>query len=392
MEPRLPHRQSSDPASPPVSAAAARADAKLRIARGTHPEIVLPRPNPRDAMWRDPWVTRLGRRALTYTGTVVLTGIYTALLPLLLTYSLVADVVQRKPMLRSRFHLTIVSVLWWHVIGLICLALFLLAWPIYGRDPENWWQWNRKLEGWWGSWVIGIPELLYGMNMEVTGDENLRPGPVLILARHTSVIDTMLPLRVLEYWHKMIARIVKKQVLLFDPCVDGISHRIPRTFVKREKKAKQTDLEHIRKLTLCMGEDDGLWMFPEGTRFSPKKREQILDKLRERHPEAAERAESLRYTLPPRPAGTLELLQVCDGMDVVFCAHTGMEGANALENFIGGSLYRRTIKIEFWRVPASDIPAGDEQRLIWLHSWWERIDRWVEAHQDPDITEMLANE
>lgn len=392
MEPRLPQQQ---PAESPAPAAPAT-DADVRdaqiLARGTHPEITLPRPDPRAALWRDPWLTRLGRRAVTYTGLILITAIYTALMPVLLAYSLVTDIAQRKPLLRVRFHLTIGAILWWHMIGLVLLAIWLLGLPLCAGNPRRWWRWNRALEGWWGNLVIRIPERLYGMTMEIEGDESLSPGPVLVLSRHTSIVDTMIPLRVLEHGHKMLARIVMKRVLLFDPCVDGISHRIPRTFVTRDRREKQSDLEHIRRLTLGMQEDDGLWMFPEGTRFSPKKREQILEKLREKHPEAAERAERLRYTLPPRPAGTLELLDVCAGMDVVFCAHTGMEGANALENFIGGSLHRRAIKIEFWRVPAGDIPAGAQERIAWLHEWWERIDRWVQEHQDPDITELLANE
>ncbi|MEM9491267.1 MAG: 1-acyl-sn-glycerol-3-phosphate acyltransferase, partial [Myxococcota bacterium] len=178
-----------------------------------------------------------------------------------------------------------------------------------------------------------------------------------------------------------VARIVKKHQLLWDPCVDGISHRLPRTFVKRGSGDPEREFERLRTLAQGMGERDGLWIYPEGTRFTPDKQRRVLARLRDRHPEAAQRAARLTCTLPPRPGGTLALLDHCPGMDVVFCAHTGLEGANRLENLIRGSLLDQTVKVQFWRVPAAEIPAGDEERMAWMHEWWERIDRWVVANQ-----------
>jgi len=142
-----------------------------------------------------------------------------------------------------------------------------------------------------------------------------------------------------------------------------------------------------------MGERDGLWIFPEGTRFSPKKRSHVITRLREKGEEAAaKRAEELHYVLPPRPGGSLALLDSCRGMDVVFCAHTGMEGANKLKNFINGSLLRRKVKVELWRVPTDDVPEDPADQTEWLHGWWKRMDSWVAENQERDLTELLHSE
>jgi len=285
------------------------------------------------------------------------------------------------------------SILMWHVVGLVCLFVYwigCLRW--LGFKPNKWMQWNAALEGWWGDRIIWLAEFWFNAHFDVEGAELLAPGPVVVFSRYSSVIDTMMPLRFIEHYNGMIARIVKKRALLWDPCIDSVSRRMPRTFVRRGSGDPEREREMIRALTAGMTEREGLWMFPEGTRFTPSKRQHILTKLRQQHPQAAKRAAQLRYTLPPRPAGAIAVLDCCAEMDVVFCAHTGLEGANRLENFINGSLYKRTIKVKFWRIAAADIPTDTVGRIEWIHRQWLKVDKWVEENQDPDLTALLARE
>lgn len=367
--------------------------AASRVARGTDPGRQPPpwQLEPGDGAWRESFLEKWPRRLITIPGLWLLTALYVVLLPALLLYAIPRDLLARRPLLLCRFHLTMCGCLLWHNVGLATMLLWWiggLRW--LGLKPKRWVHWNRLIEGWWGSWIIAIPELFYRMRVEVEGDELIAPGPVLIFARHASVIDTMLPLRILEHWHKMIARIVKKRELLWDPCVDGISQRMPRTFVRRGSANPEREIELLRRLTGGMSADDGLWIYPEGTRFTHAKRAQILARLEERNPAAARRAAELTHTLPPRPAGALALLEHCRDMDVVFCAHTGLEAANRLEDLVNGSLYRRRVAVKLWRVPAAAIPAGEEARLAWLHEQWKRVDRWVAENQDPEIASLLA--
>ncbi len=395
MAERAQQTESTRTQTPPPIAGARGAH---RFARGTIPPAV-PAAQPwrhesaGDGRWRESWPVKLSRRALTVPATLLIASVYIALLPVTCTYGLIADTIRRRPQLIARFHLMMAAILGLHVIGLIALfAIWLGSGRFLGVNHAAFQRWSFGLERWWGNAIIRSGEVLYDFQIIVLGDDCLEPGPVLVFARHTSIIDTMLPLRLIENWHGMVARIVKKHVLLWDPCVDGISQRMPRTFVRRGSNDHEAQLDNVRKLSGGMGENDALWMYPEGTRFTANKRQRILDRLAEKDPEAFARAEQLEYTLPPRPGGTLALLEQCDGMDVVFCAHTGMELANRLDNFLAGSLYKRRARVEFWRVPAAEIPKGREQRILWMHEQWRKVDRWVAQRQDADITEALKHQ
>lgn len=385
----------TNPQLPTESAARRRAPAR-RFPRGTHPGMDEPGPwtlEPGDGSWQEPLLSIWSRRLLTIPGLWILTALTTALLAPALAFAIPYDLVRRRPMLLTRFILCMWATIAWHNVGLAAMFLWWIAGLRWlGLEPRRWVQWNRMIEGWWGNLIIGIPELCYGMRVEVEGDELLLPGPVLIFSRHASVIDTMLPLRILERWHRMVARIVKKRELLMDPCVDGISQRMPRTFVRRGSSNPERETALLGRLTGGMDADDGLWIYPEGTRFTRAKRDQILSRLETKDPEAAARAAELTHTLPPRPAGTAALLKHCRGMDVVFCAHTGLEAANRLENLLNGSLYKRRVVVKFWRVPAAQVPVDPGEQIRWMHRQWKRVDRWVAEHQDPDITALVARE
>ncbi len=69
-------------------------------------------------------------------------------------------------------------------------------------------------------------------------------------------------------------------------------------------------------------------------------------------------------------------------IDILFCAHTGLEGSQKLSSFIAGSLLDHSIKMKLWRVPAGQIPREPEARLAWLNEWWERIDQWIEDNRE----------
>ena len=39
----------------------------------------------------------------------------------------------------------------------------------------------------------------------------------------------------------------------------------------------------------------------------------------------------------------------------------------------------RTLHTRLWLVPASEVPAGDDERVSWLYDWWKRIDDWIDG-------------
>lgn len=336
-----------------------------------------------DGMWQpEPFHVRWGRRAITIPGVFLATALYLAALPILLLHAAISDAVHRRPLLLCRFHLTFWAIFLWHCIGVSTLAVWWVVGKGLRMPVDRWRHFHRALESWWGYKILGIASVTYRTRYVAEGLDQVTPGPVLVLSRHASTLDTVLPLRMLGRGPVgLILRIVKKRELLWDPCVDLMCHRLPRTLVRRGSGNPGEEIERLVRLTDGMDHDDAVVIFPEGTRFTPAKQAEILAKLAIKDPPAAARAARLKNLLPPRPAGTFALLDARPDMDVVFMAHTGLEDANRLDDLVGGSLLDATVKARFWRVPRAEVPDEPEARLAWLQSWWERVDGWVEDNR-----------
>ena len=65
------------------------------------------------------------------------------------------------------------------------------------------------------------------------------------------------------------------------------------------------------------------------------------------------------------------------GVDVVFCAHSGLEGAGSPRDLLAGALVGSTVRVRFWRVPYAEIPVTYEARIEWLYGQWQRVDEWI---------------
>ena len=89
-------------------------------------------------------------------------------------------------------------------------------------------------------------------------------------------------------------------------------------------------------------------------------------------------ASGYQAVLPPRPAGTLAMLDarpldVVD-TDLVYGGRTA-----PIRDIWSGGLVGSTVQIRFWRIPSSDIPADDAGRRLWLFTTWSDVDAWVSA-------------
>ena len=171
-----------------------------------------------------------------------------------------------------------------------------------------------------------------------------------------------------------------KRELLWDPCLDIVGQRLPNAFVRRGQSGSAAEIERVRELARDLGPRDGVMLFPEGTRFTPRKRQQVLARLAESaEPKHVERGRALQHVLPPRLGGVLALLEEAPGVDVAFCVHTGFERLRTLNDLWSGELVGRTIEVEFWRIPAAQIPRERAARVDWLFDQWSRIDDWLET-------------
>ena len=327
---------------------------------------------------------RLVRRAVSVP--LVLGAFWVVLfaLPLLLPFLAVVDLLRGSRLAMTRTALFLVYFLGCETVGI--LVSFVL-WCRYGlaggRDGPGWLAAHYRLQSWWAGALLRGASRIFGLRIEVEGAEQVPAdsGPFLLFLRHVSFGDTVLAAVYLSerYGHRL--RYVLKRELLWDPCLDIVGHRLPNYFVKRGAEATSEDVERVRSLARELGPNEGVLIYPEGTRFTPKKRETILARMEAKGDlEALARARALRNVLPPRLGGALALLEAAPDTDVVFCAHVGFEGTMRGGDLLAGKLVGTRVQVAFWRRAADSIPRTREGRIDWLFEQWREIDDWVAEH------------
>lgn len=231
-----------------------------------------------------------------------------------------------------------------------------------------------RLECWWGSSLFTWLARFLSLSVSIEGDEQILPGPVLVFIRHASIIDTAIPVTFISNAKGLRLRYVFKRELLVDPCIDVAGHASPNYFIDRGGSAHE-ELAGVRKLAENLG-DQGVLLYPEGTRFTERKKEIALTRLAKTHPELVAIAESFKHCLPPKPAGALSLLDTAPDADVLIVAHRGLEGLANTTDLLSGTVVGARIEVRIWRVSAGAIPFGEERRR-WLFDWWKRVDDFV---------------
>lgn len=371
MEPQPSPSPSPDPRReppPPAPAAKPLADRPL--------EAVDIRPHLR----RDPIPAKLLRRGISMPLIAVFTVLWWAVGIALLPVMVVVDLVRGRPLLTVRFFLCIGTILFGQLWGLALLfSLWLgtgfgLAWRAYNKAA----LWAESK---WAAWNASTMARIYGITYDVEGAEVLRDGPTILVMRHVSINDTILPISLVTSAHGVRLRIVLKHELLYAPIVDAIGHTIPTAFVRRSSSDPARELATVRAVARDLHPRESIMIFPEGTRFAPERRAQLIERMKVKDPAVAAMAEELTHVLPLRMGGMFTLLDEVPHADVVFCAHVGYERSVRLEDFLHGSLYRAIIKVKFWRVARAQIPSELEARTRFFQDEWRKVNAWVATHQ-----------
>lgn len=275
-------------------------------------------------------------------------------------------------------------------------ALALFAWVLLcsvgGVVAAGWlWVWaggktasaasqdaHHRLQHAWAGLVFAGLRRLFGLELEVEGAACAAGGPLVLLSRHVSSADTLLPMVVVARPHGLRARYVMKRELLWEPCLDLVGQRIPNAFVRRGGADSGGDLARVAALGQGLGPQDLVVIFPEGTRFTPQRRARLIDKFSGQGDEVRrDRAKALHHVLPVQSGGLLALLDRAPEVDLVFCAHTGLEGLTTMAAVWDGSLVGRRLQVKLWRTPAAALPRERAARQAWLHEQWRRVDAWV---------------
>ncbi len=325
---------------------------------------------------------RWSRRVLTYTLVYLSLLLLVLTLPVWLPVTLIVDAVRKTSWSATRafcfmgWYLLAQS---WGLIGCFLIWLFSGVWLGIGRqlfiDGMFWieFAWARFL----GKGAVSI----WGMRPEIEFAYEFGKRPVILLVRHASIIDTLIPLLYVCAPLNLKLRYVMKRELEWDPCIDLAVSRLPHLFVKRGSGDARKEIRAIGQLVEDVGPREGVVIFPEGTRYSEEKRARIIKGLEASgQDEALEWARGYRRVLPPRMGGPLALLSSNPGADVVFCAHTGLEKAASFRESFNGGFVGAVIHMRFWGVPFEDIPEGDDARRKWLFEEWKKVDEFILTH------------
>ncbi|NND01411.1 MAG: hypothetical protein HKN91_01360 [Acidimicrobiia bacterium] len=318
----------------------------------------------------------LKRRLVTIPRSIVIFILVIALAPVLILVAVIVDGVRlattRKPAMTLRL---LAFGFVFFAVELIGLARLFGSWALALGNPAKLRRDAWPIQVWWAETLLAAVKRIFQIELSIVGQETAAPGPVIAMFRHASIVDNLLPAVLLTADLGIRLRWVVKRELLTLPSLDVAGKRLPNYFVDRNSTDPRSELKRIRALGNNLGANDGVLIYPEGTRFTPERFNKAIARMKESGDRMAERAIGLRYVMPPRPGGTLTLLD--SNADVVVGAHQGLEGFAKLGDLWSGALVGKTINVRLTRISASEIPKSRRDRTAWLYGVWEEIDAWI---------------
>ena len=314
------------------------------------------------------------RRLVSVPALVLLALGFVVLLPVWLPVTLVWDLITGP---RRLAHTRLFAFgLWWSWLETFGLAVSLWLF-VTGRakSPDP----NFALQRWWANGLVVGLRRTCRLTLEPRHTEVLTPGPVIVLPRHASLADALL-----SAWFVtqpgLRPHYVLKRELLADPCLDIAGNRLPNHFLDRGAADAKPELDAIRTMAEGVRDaDECAVIFPEGTRANPEKRARAMARLAERNPERAAKLAVLRHLNPPRPAGTLAVLDGAPDADLVIMAHAGFEGLDTFGGILKSIPGTAPVLLDCVRIPREEVPDDDEGRIAWLDDQWILLDERVDG-------------
>ena len=273
------------------------------------------------------------------------------------------------------------------VLESLVLALLMLLWVVGGfglwlRGPRLQ-QVHYELVGAYLRTLFRVTSRVMQLRVEVIGPppDAYHGRPLLVLSRHAGPGDSFLVTHALVNWYDREPRIVLKDTLQWDPAIDVLLNRLPNRFIRPGRPGRPLE-DEVGELARNLDSDDAFVIFPEGSNFTPERRERAIARLHALglH-RMAVRAERMMHVLAPRPGGVVAALANAPAVDVVLVAHTGLDHLATVGDIWRELPMRRPVLMRWWLVPAGEVPTGKEAQIEWLYAWWERIDAWIAANR-----------
>jgi 1-acyl-sn-glycerol-3-phosphate acyltransferase len=324
-----------------------------------------------------PVANRHTRRAISITSVVVAFATSIVLSPLLFAVAAVADLITAPRRWRNT-----------RLLAMVMLALAIEVATIiaagtegqpkgagrYVRTSRSFWV-HHRVQRWYTAALMTAASATCGLRIDVEDEAPASRGNAIVIGRHTSIGDALIPALLFAGRFDLNTRYVLKDDLLWGPAFDIVGNRLRNHFVDRTPDDSVAELEAITRLMDGFDERCVAVIFPEGTFFTAERKARAVKRLAEsgRH-ELAARSEGLRYLLPPRPGGALAMLSGAPNADAVFVGNSGFERFNSLGAIYRAVPFTEPVRVWLWRVPNEEIPKDPEQQVSWLYDQWERLD------------------
>jgi len=298
----------------------------------------------------------------------------TVLLPIWVIIIGLYDLI-RAPRRMPHLRLVAFAFCWaWIEVASLLVAFYLWAsGQIKKPAPLN------SLQRRWAARLVGALRITCGLKLRVIGNELIRPGPVVVLARHASLADSVVSFFLVAPTAATIPRYVLKRELLSDPALDVGGNRGDNHFLDRTATDAAPELAALSALSAGMGTDGVSVIFPEGTRANPKKTARALEKIGGHDPERAQRLRNLKHLLPPRPAGSYALVSGAPTADIVILGHVGFEGLDTFSGILKGIPNDDPIYAWMRRIPRGEVPVDEAGFTLWLDNTWLQLDREIDT-------------
>ncbi|MFT7608921.1 MAG: 1-acyl-sn-glycerol-3-phosphate acyltransferase [Candidatus Aldehydirespiratoraceae bacterium] len=282
----------------------------------------------------------------------------------------------RGPLRRVRFWCVVTGVVIIECAGVLAAAVLTAA--QLGRNNSLRAQSRfHRLEWWWAGTHLRNLRRFAGLRWVVENPESLLTGNAIVLARHASHADAILPVLLfgIEGGHPL--RYTLKDDLQWAPAMDIVGNRLPNVFLHRSPSPDSPLWDRLRTLSNHLGDDVAV-IFPEGTFFTPERLDRAATRIGETRPDLEPAVRTLKHMLPPRPAGTRLLLQGAPDADLILVAHEGMGVFGDLAAIRSSLPLSAPVQVRVWRINRSEVPEDEHAFTEWLVDRWIDMDRWIE--------------
>ena len=188
---------------------------------------------------------------------LVATAVSPIVAPLALVISHILDRLRNATRFqRTRAALMIPGLVIIDFVGIFWVAFLWLTSP-FGRhvdSPRNQARYSKAMT-WWTSQLINVITRASGLPLDRSQlDETLLGGNAIVIGRHRSLLDAILP-AVIFGNQGLEVRYVLKEDLQWDINIDLVGHRMGHVFVDRTPENLEDELAPIRELGQRIDDD-----------------------------------------------------------------------------------------------------------------------------------------